>query len=158
MGLFGHYPPPIAQNFSVTPPPTLYVSLHTWYTTQWPQLLPVRPENHCLWTQRSHCVDSPSHVSIRSSWSSWAAATPHIQMVPIADWALVSLNQTRPRWLLTPLPVQQIGLESKDWKGINLHVTREQSQDIQASMLHTCIGAITYNHNTPPGRRHSLTD
>ena len=135
MALFGHYPPPIAQNFSVTPPPTLYVLLHTWYTTEWPQSLPVRPENHCLRTQRSHCVDSPSHVSLCSSSSSWAAATPHIQMVPIAGWALVSLDQTRPRWLLTPLLVQRIRFESKDWKGINMHANRQQSQDIQASML-----------------------
>ena len=53
-----------------------------------------------------------------------------IQMVPIADWTLVSLDQTRPRWLLTLLLVQQIGLESKDWKGINMHATRQQSLDI----------------------------
>ena len=135
MGLFGHYPPPIAQNFSVTPHATLYVSLHTWYATEWPQSLTVSLENHFLWIQRSHCVDSPSHVSIRSSSSSWAAATPHRHMVPIADRALVSLDQTRPRWLLTLLLVQQIGLESKDWKGINMHASRQQSQDNQASML-----------------------
>ena len=135
MGLFGHYLQPFTQNFSVTPPPTLYVSSHTWYTTEWPQSLHVRPENHCLWTQRSHCVDSPSLLPIRSSSSSWAAAAPHIQMVPIADWAFVSLDQTRPRWLLTLLLVQQIGFESKDWKGISMHATRQQSQDIQASML-----------------------
>ena len=77
--------------------------------------------------------------------------------VTIADWALVSLDQTGPRWLLTLLLVQQIGLESKDWKGINMHATRQQSQDIQASCV-TCIVAITYNHNTPPSRLRSLTD
>ena len=67
---------------AVTSFPTFCVSLHTWYTTQRPQTLPVIRSNRYPQTQPSHRVNYPSCVSIRSSSSPWAAATSHIQMYP----------------------------------------------------------------------------
>ncbi|EDR02226.1 uncharacterized protein LACBIDRAFT_309854 [Laccaria bicolor S238N-H82] len=82
--------------------------------------------NRCLWSQRSHRVESPSCVSIRSSSSPWAAATSHIQMYPSLS-GLFRLRLSR-----------RIGTASICTRPV---VTFEYV---------TCNGAITYNHNTPP--------
>ena len=136
MGLFGHYPPPIAQNYSVTPcyatPGALHVITYMAYHPMAP--ISARKTRKSLsldtaFTQRRFSVSCihPQLVVVMG--------LRNATQVPIADWALVSLDQTRPQWLLTPLLVQQIGFESKGWKGINMHATRQPCQDIQASML-----------------------
>ena len=71
-----------AQSFSVTSLPTLYVSLDTWYTAQWPQFMPVI-QAVVIFGLSVHTAYIIRHAyPFRSSSSPWAAATSHIQMYP----------------------------------------------------------------------------
>ena len=76
--LFRHSRLPV---LAVTSFPTLCVITYMVYPPV-PPISACNTSNRYLWTQRSHHVNYPSCVSIRSSSSPWAAATSHIRMYP----------------------------------------------------------------------------
>ncbi|EDR05942.1 uncharacterized protein LACBIDRAFT_329101 [Laccaria bicolor S238N-H82] len=113
----------VAQNFSVTPRPDALCVVTSMVYHPTAAISARDTSNRCLWTQRTNFT--PRTSSVVQFVVAWASATSHIQMVPIADWALAK------NWVYG----RTARLIKSDWSGSTHHLPDDSPQSLPVGVV-----------------------